>query len=132
MATVNLTQEAFEKIITENSMVIIDFWASWCRPCRAENPNVVRTYNQYHSKGFDVFSVSLDKSPDAWKRAILQDGLVWPNHVSDLKHWQSAAAKLYNVKGIPQTYLIDKEGVILAKNLRGPALEQKLAELFGT
>ena len=114
------------------NIVLIDFWASWCRPCRAENPNVVRTYNQYHSKGFDVFSVSLDKSPDAWKRAILQDGLVWPNHVSDLRHWQSAAAKLYNVKGIPQTYLIDKEGVILAKNLRGPALEQKLAELFGT
>ena len=88
--------------------------------------------NEAEKQGFDVFSVSLDKSPDAWKRAILQDGLVWPNHVSDLRHWQSAAAKLYNVKGIPQTYLIDKEGVILAKNLRGPALEQKLAELFGT
>jgi len=114
------------------NVVLIDFWASWCRPCRAENPNVVRTYNQYHSKGFDVFSVSLDKSPDAWRRAILQDGLVWPNHVSDLRHWQSAAAKLYNVKGIPQTYLIDKEGVILAKNLRGPALEEKLAEIFGS
>jgi peroxiredoxin len=113
------------------NVVLVDFWASWCRPCRAENPNVVKTYNKYHTAGFEVFSVSLDKSQQGWIQAIKQDGLIWPNHVSDLKHWESAAAKLYNVKGIPQTYLLDKNGVILAKNLRGPALEEKLAEIFG-
>lgn len=112
-------------------VVLLDFWASWCKPCRAENPNVVRVYNQYRDKGFEVFSVSLDKSQQAWAQAIQQDGLVWKNHVSDLKYWQSAAAKLYNVKGIPQTYLLDKDGIIIGKNLRGAALEQKLAEIFG-
>lgn len=112
-------------------IVLIDFWASWCKPCRAENPNVVKMYNKYKNKGFDIYSVSLDKNHTAWTKAIESDGLVWSNHVSDLKFWQSAAVKLYDVKGIPLTYLIDKDGKIIAKNLRGSALEAKLKELFG-
>jgi thiol-disulfide isomerase/thioredoxin len=114
----------------KGKVVLLDFWASWCRPCRAENPNVVKAYNKYKSKGFEVFSVSLDNSPDKWQAAILQDGLVWPNHVSDLKGWKSAAASIYGVRSIPFTVLIDQEGKIQATNLRGPALEAKLAEIL--
>lgn len=115
----------------KGKVVLIDFWASWCRPCRAENPNVVKMYNKYADKGFEIFSVSLDKTHEAWVAAIQQDGLVWKNHVSDLKFWQSAAVKLYDVKGIPLTYLIDKDGKIIGKNLRGESLEAKLKEIFG-
>lgn len=115
----------------QGEVVLIDFWASWCKPCRAENPNVVKMYNKYKNKGFEIYSVSLDKNHGAWTNAIKKDGLIWSNHVSDLKFWQSAAVKLYDVKGIPLTYLIDKEGNIIAKNLRGEALEAKLKELFG-
>lgn len=111
-------------------IVLLDFWASWCKPCRMENPNVVRLYNKYKDKGFTVFSVSLDKSKDAWVEAIKNDNLSWPNHVSDLKMWETPLVKLYNFNGIPQTFLIDREGKIMAKNLRGEELEKKLAELF--
>lgn len=110
-------------------VVLIDFWASWCRPCRAENPNVVRVYNKYHEKGFEVFSVSLDNDANRWKSAIQQDGLTW-THVSDLKGWKSSAAALYQVSGIPKTFLIDEKGRIIAKDLRGHQLEAKLAEIF--
>lgn len=110
--------------------VLIDFWASWCGPCRMENPNVVRTYNQYKDKGFTIYSVSLDNSKPNWLAAIEKDGLVWPNHVSDLRGWQSAGAALYGVRGIPATFLIDKNGIIIAKNLRGQALERKLSEIL--
>jgi len=113
------------------NVVLIDFWASWCRPCRAENPNVVKLYNKYHNDGFDIFSVSLDKSKDKWIQAIAADGLVWKNHVSDLQFWNSAAAKLYSVSSIPFTVLIDKEGKVIATKLRGSALETKLKEIFG-
>ena len=113
------------------SVVLIDFWAAWCRPCRAENPNVVRLYNKYHNDGFDVFSVSLDKSKDKWEQAIIADGLVWKNHVSDLKYWKSEAAQLYNVSSIPFTVLIDREGKVIATKLRGASLEAKLKEIFG-
>lgn len=109
--------------------VLIDFWASWCRPCRAENPNVVKMYNKYKDKGFDILSVSLDKSVSAWANAIASDGLTW-NHISDLRGWQSSAAKLYSVGSIPQTILLDKEGKIIAKNLRGEQLEKKLASIL--
>jgi thiol-disulfide isomerase/thioredoxin len=110
--------------------VLIDFWASWCGPCRMENPNVVRVYNTYKDKGFTIFSVSLDNSKDNWLAAIQKDGLVWQNHVSDLKGWQSEGAASYSVKGIPATFLIDKNGIIIGKNLRGPSLEKKLSELI--
>ncbi|MGV3502062.1 MAG: redoxin domain-containing protein [Adhaeribacter sp.] len=109
--------------------VLVDFWASWCGPCRQENPNVVRMYNKYKDKGFEIFGVSLDENRDKWLKAIAMDKLTWP-HVSDLKGWNSAAAQLYNVQAIPQTLLLDKEGKIIAKNLRGKALEDKLASLL--
>lgn len=111
-------------------IVLIDFWASWCKPCRAENPNVVKLYNKYKGAGFDIYGVSLDKSKDAWVQAIQQDGLSW-HHVSDLGFWNSAAAKLYGVNSIPFTVLLDKEGKVIETRLRGAALEQKLEEIFG-
>ena len=111
-------------------VVLIDFWASWCGPCRRENPNVVRIYNLYKNKGFDIFSVSLDKDAEAWKRAIKSDGLVWPNHVSDLLMWDTPMVQLYGFSGIPYTVLIDQKGRIIETNLRGPALEQKLKEIL--
>lgn len=109
--------------------VLIDFWASWCGPCRQENPNVVRMYQKYKDKGFEIFGVSLDESKEKWTTAIAKDQLSWP-HVSDLKGWNSAAARLYNIEAIPQTLLLDKEGKIIAKNLRGKDLENKLASLL--
>lgn len=109
--------------------VLVDFWASWCGPCRAENPNVVRMYNKYKDKGFTIYSVSLDRTKAEWQRAIRNDNLPW-THVSDLKFWQSAAAQQYGVQAIPATFLLDKEGKIIAKNLRGEALEQKLEEVL--
>jgi len=109
--------------------VLIDFWASWCGPCRQENPNVVRMYNKFKDKGFTIYSVSLDQAKENWLRAIRNDHLTW-THVSDLKFWQSAAAQLYGVNAIPATFLLDKDGKIIAKNLRGAELEQKLDEIL--
>ncbi len=109
--------------------VLVDFWAKWCGPCRQENPNVVRAFNKYKDKGFTVFGVSLDRSKDDWLKAIEEDKLTW-THVSDLKFWQSEAAKTYNITGIPFSLLLDPNGVIIAKNLRGKALDNKLAEIF--
>ncbi|MCB9166010.1 MAG: TlpA family protein disulfide reductase [Flavobacteriales bacterium] len=111
--------------------VLIDFWASWCRPCRMENPNVKRVYEKYHRKGFEIFGVSLDRTHDAWVKAIQQDGLPW-KHVSDLGFWNNAAAQEYGVSSIPYTVLLDPDGNVIAKNLRGPALEKKLAEVLGS
>lgn len=111
-------------------VVLIDFWASWCGPCRRENPNVVKVYEKYKDKGFEILGVSLDRKEDAWLKAIADDELAWL-HVSDLKGWQNQAAQLYGVRSIPETVLLDAEGRIIAKGLRAAALEAKLAALFG-
>ncbi|PKR79824.1 alkyl hydroperoxide reductase [Brumimicrobium salinarum] len=114
----------------KGKVVLLDFWAAWCGPCRRENPNVVKLYKQYHDQGFEVFSVSLDRTKDKWVQAIEQDGLIWEAHVSDLKFWQSPAAKAYKVSSIPFTVLIDREGNVIQTNLRGAALENKLKSIF--
>ena len=110
--------------------VLIDFWASWCGPCRRENPNVKKVYDKYHEKGFEILGVSLDKAMQPWLNAIGQDGLEW-RHVSDLKFWSSPVVAEYQVTGIPHTVLVDPKGIIVAKNLRGEALDLKLAQLLG-
>ncbi|WP_262245125.1 TlpA disulfide reductase family protein [Parapedobacter soli] len=110
--------------------VLLDFWAAWCGPCRRENPNVVAAYQQYKDKGFTVFGVSLDKTKAAWLKAIEADGLTWP-HVSELTFWDSKAAAIYGVRAIPSNFLIGPDGTIVARNLRGEELHNKLKELIG-
>ncbi len=111
--------------------VLVDFWAGWCRPCRAENPNIVRMYNKYNEKGFEVFSVSLDRTRKQWVDAIEKDGLTWSTHVSDLKYFQGQAALDYKVNAIPFALLLDPEGRVIGKNLRGRMLQAKLESIFG-
>ncbi|GAC1416885.1 MAG: TlpA disulfide reductase family protein [Flavisolibacter sp.] len=113
----------------KGQFVLVDFWASWCEPCRGENPNVVKAYNQFKNRNFTILSVSLDKEKNAWLKAINDDGLTW-NHVSDLKFWNSAAAGLFNVSSIPSNFLIDPKGNIIAENIRGPELISKLQEVL--
>ncbi len=110
-------------------VTLVDFWAAWCKPCRAENPNVVAVYKKYHDKGLNVVGVSLDKTAEAWKKAIIEDELTW-NHVSHVKYFNDPIARLYNVDAIPAAFLLDENGIIVAKNLRGSALEEKVAELL--
>ncbi|MCF8714451.1 AhpC/TSA family protein [Joostella atrarenae] len=110
-------------------VTILDFWAAWCKPCRAENPNLVKLYAEYHDKGLNVVGVSLDKTAEDWKKAIADDGLEW-NHMSNLKFWQDPIAQLYNIRSIPATYILDENGKIIAKDLRGEALNSKIAGLL--
>ncbi len=109
--------------------VLVDFWASWCGPCRKENPNVVAAYKKYHNKGFEILGVSLDSKKEAWLKAINDDGLTW-KHVSELKGWSNTAAALYGVKSVPASFLLDKDGKVLAKDLRGEELNNTLSNLF--
>jgi thiol-disulfide isomerase/thioredoxin len=111
----------------KGKVVLIDFWASWCGPCRGENPNVVAAYKKFkNGKGFEIYSVSLDQNKEAWIKAIKADNLLWPSHVSDLKFWSSEGAQKYGVNSIPTNFLIDKDGIIIAKGLRGEALDNEL------
>lgn len=121
----NLALESIQGKVT-----LIDFWAAWCRPCRAENPNIVAVYNKYKEKGLSVIGVSLDKNKEEWEKAILEDGLTW-NHVSNLQRFDDPIAKLYQINAIPAAFLLDENGVIIAKDLRGENLEKKIAELLG-
>ncbi len=120
----------------KGKVVLVDFWASWCKPCRIENPNVVEAYKKFNKQGFEVFSVSLDgmqQQPNAkqdWINAIEKDNLIWKNHVSDLQGWSSSVVPLYNISGIPFAVLLDRDGKIIAKNLRGEELHNKLNEIF--
>jgi len=115
---------------TRGSFVLLDFWASWCGPCRTENPNLVKAWNLYRNKGFKIYQVSLDKTKEAWIKGIKDDGLDKWIHVSDVSYWQSVVVPLYEIESIPANYLLDKEGKIIATNLRGDALQRKLAEIF--
>ncbi len=115
--------------IVNGNYVLVDFWAAWCVPCRNENPNIVEVYNKYHEKGFDVFGVSLDRDLESWKKAIEDDGLIW-TQVSDLQAWNSEASKIYGVRSIPHNLLLDPDGIIIEKNLRGQDLQNRLAEIF--
>ncbi|MDT8401849.1 MAG: TlpA disulfide reductase family protein [Bacteroidales bacterium] len=115
---------------TRGNYVLLDFWAAWCAPCRSENPNLVKAYNKYNAKGFEIFQVSLDQTREAWLEGIGEDKIGDWIHVSDLKYWSSEVVPLYGIQSIPANYLLDTEGRIIANNLRGEALAQKLAEIF--
>lgn len=127
---INASRDSLSKLY-KGKYVWIDFWATWCGPCRAENPNVVKAYAAYHPKGFEILGVSLDndKGRENWLKAIEKDGLTWPQ-VSDLKYWENEVAKQYGVRAIPQNFLLDQRGKIIAKNLRCKTLEDKLAEII--
>ena len=120
---------SLSELVGKSKLLLIDFWASWCGPCRAENPNVVEVYKDYHEKGFDILGVSLDMEKEKWIKAIEDDELVWHN-ISDLKYWNNEAAKSYGISSIPSNLLLDENGTIIAKNLRGEDLRKKVEEIL--
>ena len=129
---IHVSEEDFEYEVlsySQNTPVVVDFWASWCGPCRMENPNVVAAYAKFKSKNFTILGVSLDEKKDAWEEAVQKDGLTWAQ-VSDLKYWESSVVPLYGIEGIPYNVLLDPSGKIIAENLRGPYLEQKLQQVL--
>ena len=113
----------------KGKITLIDFWAGWCKPCRMENPNIVSVYDKYKDKGLEIIGVSLDRDRNQWLQAIEDDGLEW-NQVSNVQYFQGPIAQLYNIQAIPAAFLLDENGVIIAKDLRGPALEAMVAQLL--
>ncbi len=130
MNDVNGNPVTLSSMFGKKKLLLVDFWAAWCNPCRQENPNVVKVWKEFNAKGFDVFGVSLDRSKEDWVKAIADDKLTW-THVSDLQYWSNAAARLYAVNAIPANFLLDENGIIIARNLRGDDLYNKVKELLG-
>ena len=129
-ADVDGKMHKLSEYVGKGRWVLVDFWASWCGPCRAEMPNVVENYKKYHDKGFDIVGLSFDNKKEAWVKAISDLQMPW-THLSDLKGWQTKASEVYGIRSIPASLLINPEGIIVARDLRGPALGAKLKEIFG-